>query len=143
MSISIFGQLVRFCERHEIRKINKFFYNVIEQYSVYHFNLLKLSGHLWSVFSNDVWSTICAEGVYIDQGAICCLSPNGRLFVVNPNTRSSVPLEVVNNECLVSVSQRPEALWVLTAAGDIFIRVGLSAKSLLGSCWEKLDLHQI
>ena len=37
-----------------------------------------------------MWSTICAEGVYTDQGAICCLSPKGQLFVINPNTKSSV-----------------------------------------------------
>lgn len=102
-----------------------------------------IEGHVWNTFSNDVWSTVCAEGVYTDQGAICCLSPKGRLFVINPNTKSSVPLEVVNNECIVSASQRPEALWVLTAAGDVYIRVGLSAQSLLGTRWEQLDLHQI
>ena len=53
------------------------------------------------------------------------------------------PLEIVNNECIVSVSQRPETTWVLTAAGDVYIRVGLSAQSLLGTHWEQLDLHQI
>lgn len=53
------------------------------------------------------------------------------------------PLDVADTECVVSVAQRPEAIWVLTAAGDIFIRVGLSANSLHGSHWEQLDLHQI
>lgn len=100
-------------------------------------------GHVWNTFSSDTWSTICAEGIYIDHGAISCLSPDGKLFVVNPNTKSSVPLELVNNECIASVSQRPEAMWVVTATGDIYIRVGLSAKSLLGTRWEQLDLHQI
>lgn len=53
------------------------------------------------------------------------------------------PFDVPNNECIMSVSQRPEAMWVLTAAGNIFIRVGLSANSLHGSHWESLDLNQI
>ncbi|XP_069951775.1 tectonin beta-propeller repeat-containing protein 2 isoform X2 [Cherax quadricarinatus] len=101
------------------------------------------TGHVWSVFSEDVWSTVCAEGLYMDQGAICCLSPLGQLFVVNPNTACSVPFDLPKNECIVSVSQRPEAMWVLTAAGDIFIRLGLSAKSLHGSHWQQLDLNQI
>ncbi|XP_037800647.1 LOW QUALITY PROTEIN: tectonin beta-propeller repeat-containing protein 2-like [Penaeus monodon] len=100
-------------------------------------------GHVWNVFSKEVWSTVCAEGVYMDQGAICCLSPKGQLFIVNPNTSNYVPLDVADTECVVSVAQRPEAIWVLTAAGDIFIRVGLSANSLHGSHWEQLDLHQI
>nr|XP_045595374.1 tectonin beta-propeller repeat-containing protein 2-like isoform X1 [Procambarus clarkii]XP_045595375.1 tectonin beta-propeller repeat-containing protein 2-like isoform X1 [Procambarus clarkii]XP_045595376.1 tectonin beta-propeller repeat-containing protein 2-like isoform X1 [Procambarus clarkii] len=103
----------------------------------------KCTGHVWSVFSEDVWSTICAEGLYTDQGAICCLSPLGQLFVVNPNTASCVPFDLPKNECVMCVSQRPEAMWVLTAAGDIFIRIGLSAKSLHGSHWKHLDLSQI
>ncbi|XP_042873453.1 tectonin beta-propeller repeat-containing protein 2-like [Penaeus japonicus] len=102
-----------------------------------------VQGHVWNVFSKESWSTVCAEGVYMDQGAICCLSPKGQLFIVNPNTSNYVPLDVADTECVVSVAQRPEAIWVLTAAGDIFIRVGLSANSLHGSHWEQLDLHQI
>lgn len=109
----------------------------------YSFHSSSCTGHVWSVFSKDVWSTICAEGLYTDQGAICCLSPEGLLFVINPNTASSVPFDVPNNEYIMSVSQRPEAMWVLTSAGNIYIRVGLSANSLHGSHWEALDLNQI
>lgn len=53
------------------------------------------------------------------------------------------PFDLPKNECVMCVSQRPEAMWVLTAAGDIFIRIGLSAKSLHGSHWKHLDLSQI
>ncbi|XP_042238085.1 tectonin beta-propeller repeat-containing protein 2-like isoform X2 [Homarus americanus] len=109
----------------------------------YSFHEANCTGHVWTVFSEEVWSTVCAEALYTDQGAICCLSPLGQLFVVNPNTACSVPFDLPKNECVVSVSQRPEAMWVLTAAGNIFIRVGLSAKSLHGSHWEQLDLNQI
>lgn len=110
-------------------------------------------GHCWELFSEDVWAAVCAEGLYTTQGALCCLSPLGQLFLINPNTASCVPLEIPNSnkggngssggDSVVCVSQRPEVLWVLTSDGRVFIRAGLSASSLLGTHWDELDLSQI
>lgn len=52
-------------------------------------------------------------------------------------------MELPMNQCVLSVSQRPEALWVLTSGGHIYVRAGLSATSLMGSHWLTLDLSQI
>ena len=44
---------------------------------------------------------------------------------------------------MLSVACRPEALWVLSHEGRVFIRVGLSASSLHGAAWASLELDQI
>ncbi|CAL4204446.1 unnamed protein product, partial [Meganyctiphanes norvegica] len=100
-------------------------------------------GHYWQLSGEETWSLVCVEGLYQEHGAICALSPKGKLFLINPNTFSAVPVSLEKNECIVSVSQRPETLWVLTRTGEIYIRMGLSASSIHGNTWEKLDLHQI
>ncbi|XP_045110116.1 tectonin beta-propeller repeat-containing protein 2-like isoform X2 [Portunus trituberculatus] len=47
-------------------------------------------GHWWEVCGEEVWAAVCAEGLYTTQGTLCCLSPLGQLFLINPNTASCV-----------------------------------------------------
>ncbi|KAB7493791.1 Tectonin beta-propeller repeat-containing protein, partial [Armadillidium nasatum] len=53
------------------------------------------------------------------------------------------PIDLPNQEKLISISSRPESLWALTMSGKIFIRTGLSGTSVLGLKWVQLDLQQI
>ncbi|KAK3878006.1 hypothetical protein Pcinc_017328 [Petrolisthes cinctipes] len=104
---------------------------------------LHSTGHWWGGVGEGVWSTLCAEGMYQQSGALACLSPLGQLFLLNPSTNTIVPLELPMNQCVLCVSQRPEAMWVLTSGGHVYVRAGLSATSVLGSHWLTLDLSQI
>ena len=49
-------------------------------------------GHAWVPVGEDLWSGVSCEGMYGAHGGLCCLSPEGQLFIVNPQTYTSVPL---------------------------------------------------
>lgn len=64
-------------------------------------------------------------------------------MMVNPATAVATSMSLPDRSPAVSVCQRPEVLWLLTATGGVWMRAGLSATAMLGSHWQQLDLHQI
>ena len=57
----------------------------------------------------------------------------------------TIPFQVdVPVQCpLVSLASAPDAFWILTSAGDIFMRRQVEIDQPQGTGWTKLDLSQV
>ncbi|CAH1791291.1 unnamed protein product [Owenia fusiformis] len=105
-----------------------------------------LMGHHWEIVnppgmaSTTRWQQVTvaaiSEQMWLQQstGDIFCSS--------TPSVYISVAFPVTNH-LFVCMSATPEALWCLTASGDVYLRTGMAPHCQLGTDWLKLDLSQL
>ncbi|GAB6021574.1 Tectonin beta-propeller repeat containing 2, variant 3 [Chamberlinius hualienensis] len=115
-------------------------------------NQREIVGHSWEDISigkitGVKWKVFTASGVYHHHGGIWLWSKKEPdIMCLNPTTMtvSSVkPPALDDGDKINYLNAAPEAVWLLTKAGRIFIRKDITANNVFGSKWVELDLTQI
>ncbi|KAF0300730.1 Tectonin beta-propeller repeat-containing protein 2 [Amphibalanus amphitrite] len=89
------------------------------------------------------WSEIHADGLYQRRGQLWALSGRGQLYGGHGHDGDLQLVPLPERNCSVAcVSAAPGALWLLTAAGAVYVREGME-QTATGNDWVQLDLVQM
>ncbi|KAF6215080.1 hypothetical protein GE061_009829 [Apolygus lucorum] len=82
-----------------------------------------------------------AEGVFEDKGCVWVLCKGNRLIGI-PSSLDSV--HHIKAPCkIVCLASRPQALWLLSEDGEVYIKQGISDDNPLGADWKKMNSEQL